>query len=119
MTLMNQGQRSSERGFTLIELLVAMMLFSISFLGFAQLQVGNIRANLNAAQRTFATTFAQQTIERIRNGAACANASQSQGVVTYSLNCAATAGPNNTQNITVTVTWSGLTTHSVVLQTRI
>ena len=119
MTQRYQGWWSSGRGFTLLEVLVAMVLFSVSFLGFAQLQVGNIQANAKAAQRTFATTFAQETIEQVRNGGACTNATSTQGTITYSLTCIATAGPNNTQNITVTVSWSAPTAQSVVLQTRL
>lgn len=119
MTQRYRRWRSSGRGFTLLEVLVSMVLFSVSFLGFAQLQVGNIQANAKAARRTFATTFAQETIERIRNGAACADNTSTQGALTYSLVCATSAGPNNTQDVTVTVTWSDPTTSSVVLQTRI
>lgn len=119
MTQRYRRWRSSGRGFTLLEVLVAMVLFAVSFLGFAQLQVGNIQANAKAAQRTFATTVAQETIERIRNGGGCADATFTQGAITYSLACTATAGPNNTQNITVIVSWSAPLAQSVVLQTRL
>jgi type IV pilus assembly protein PilV len=115
----NQGQRYTEQGFSLIEVLVAMVLFSVAFLGFANLQVGTIKANGTAARRTFAATFAQQTVERVRNGGACQSTSSVQGSITYSATCTPAAGPNNTQNVTVTVTWSDPTTQTVTLQTRI
>jgi prepilin-type N-terminal cleavage/methylation domain-containing protein len=113
-----QSQWYAERGFSLIEVLVAMVLFSVAFLGFAKLQVGTIKANGTAARRTFAATFAQQAIERIRNGGACNTTPATQGSITYSVACTMVAGPNNTQNVTVTVTWSDPTTQTVTLQTR-
>ena len=115
-----QERWSSQQGFTLLELLVSMMLFSVAFLGFASLQAGVIQANAKAARRSFAETFAQETVERIRNGAACANGSVTpQGAITYSLQCVTSAGPDNTQDVTVTVTWWAPTAQSVVLKTRI
>lgn len=115
----DQGQRYTERGFSLIEVLVAMVLFSVAFLGFANLQVGTIKANVTAARRTFAATYAQQAVERIRNGGACNTTPFTQGSITYSVACTMAAGPNNTQNVTVIVTWSDPTTQNVTLQTRI
>jgi len=116
----DQGHRYTERGFSLIEVLVAMVLFSVAFLGFANLQVGTIRANGTAARRTFAATFAQQAVEKIRNGGACTTIPPAiQGSITYSAACTMVAGPNNTQNVTITVTWSDPATQTVTLQTRI
>lgn len=119
--LKNTTALRSAQGYSLVEVLVAMVLFSIAALGYAGLTVGSIKGVDQAKQRTLATTLAQDKIEEVRNGgvAACTPGSLSQGAVTYTLGCAQAGGPNGSTNITVTVTWTNLTSQSVVLQTRI
>jgi len=106
------------QGFTLIEVLIAMLIFAIAALGLAKLQVGQIQAGAKAKRRTVALTFAQDTIEKVRDGQGCANSSQTQGSITYSLQCDTSNGPDGTQNISVTVSWADPNSQSVILQTR-
>jgi type IV pilus assembly protein PilV len=106
------------RGFTLIEVLIAMVMFAIAVLGLATLQVGQIQANAKAKRRTTALTLAQDTIEKVRDGQGCSNTSQTQGAITYALECSTSSGPDGVQDITVTVNWTDSTNQSVVLQTR-
>ncbi|MGE0823623.1 MAG: type IV pilus modification protein PilV [Candidatus Binatia bacterium] len=108
--------RSGEQGFSLLEVLVAMVVFSIAALGMASLQVGTIQANAQAKRRTQATNIAQTQIERLRQGQAC-----NQDVVPsgYALNCQSVAGPDNTNEVTVTVSWVDYSYQSVRLKIRI
>lgn len=55
-----------QRGFTLLELLVAVLLFGVSLLGLAQMQVSGVRAVKDSANRTQATQLAYQAGERLR-----------------------------------------------------
>src|SRR5262249_15929621 len=101
------------QGFTLIEVLIAMLMFAIPALGLAKLQVGQIQAEAKAKRRTVALTFAQDTIEQVCDGQGCANSSQTQGAITYTLQCDTSNGPDGTQNISVTVSWADPTSQSV------
>ena len=57
---------ASARGFTLIEVLIALFVLSVAVLGIAGLQITSKRTNFEAVQRTTATFFAQELMERIR-----------------------------------------------------
>src|SRR4051812_22989152 len=107
------------QGFTLLEVMVAMVIFSIASLGIACLQVGTIQANAFAKRRTIALNFAQDKVEKVRSGQACSGSQLTYGALNFSLACVTASGPNNTQNVTVTVSWSDPTLQSVQIQTRI
>ena len=55
-----------QRGFSLVEVMVALFVLSIAMLGIAGLQITSKRANFEAVQRTTATLFTQELLERIR-----------------------------------------------------
>jgi Tfp pilus assembly protein PilV len=93
-----------------------MVIFSVGALGFATLQVGLIKANGQAKRRTMATNIAQTQIERLRQGQACNTATVPSG---YALSCATSNGPNSTQNVTVTVSWTDTSQQSLSLKIRI
>jgi len=103
----------------MLEVLVAMVILSITALGITRLQVGTIQANAYAKRRTIALNFAQDKVEKVRSGQACSAAQITYGSLIFSLVCTTANGPNNTQNVTVTVSWSDPTTQSVQIQTRI
>lgn len=106
-------------GFTLLEVLVAMTILSFASLAMAKLQVGTLQANAYAKRRTIALNFAQDRIEKMRAGLACNNASITYGSLAFSLACQSASGPNNTKNVTITVTWSDPAQQSVRIQTLI
>ena len=113
--------RLGTQGFTLIEILVAMTIFSIASLGTASLLTSTMRANMMAHHRSFATAFAQDKIEEVRASGtgACTGGTASQGSITFSLACGTVGGPNGSNDVTVTVTWSDPESQSVQLQLRI
>jgi len=118
---MAQQVRWGTQGFTLIEILVAMTIFSIASLGTASLLTSTMRANRMAHHRSFATAFAQDKIEEVRASVpgACTGGTASQGSISFSLACGTAAGPNETTDVTVTVTWADPSSQSVQLQLRI
>jgi type IV pilus assembly protein PilV len=57
----------NQRGFSLIEALVAMVLLSVGLLAAGLLQIGGIKANANAAGRTFGVGLAQSIMDDLRS----------------------------------------------------
>src|SRR5262245_10901559 len=107
------------RGFTLLEVLVAMTILSFASLAMVKLQVGTLQANAYAKRRTIALNFAQDRIEKLRSGLSCSSSSITYGSLVFSLACQSVSGPNNTRNVTITVTWSDPAQQSVQIQTLI
>lgn len=107
------------RGFTLLEVLVAMTILSFASLAMAKLQVGTIQSNAYAKRRTIALNFAQDKVEKVRSGQACSAGTLIYGTLTFSLACTSVSGPNNTQSVTIVVSWSDPTAQSVQIQTLI
>jgi type IV pilus assembly protein PilV len=64
MTRMDIG---NQKGFSLIEALVAMVLLSVGLLAAGLLQIGGIKANANAAGRTFGVGLAQSIMDDLRS----------------------------------------------------
>jgi len=58
--------RQTMRGFTLIEVLVTLVVLAIGLLGLAGLQANSLKHNNNAYQRTQATYFAYDILDRMR-----------------------------------------------------
>jgi len=54
-------------GFSLIEVLVAVIILSIGLLGVATLQITSKRGNFEAMQRSAATLYAEDLVERMRS----------------------------------------------------
>lgn len=55
-----------QRGFSLVEVLIAMVLLSVGLLATGLLQIGGIKANANAAGRTFGVGLAQSIMDDLR-----------------------------------------------------
>ena len=67
MNLMNGRKKiTGQNGFTLIEVMVALVIFTISLLGLAGLQVAALRDNHLANLNTIATQLAEDMAERLR-----------------------------------------------------
>jgi type IV pilus assembly protein PilV len=56
----------NQRGFSLIEALIAMVLLSVGLLAAGLLQIGGIKANVNAAGRTTGIAVAQSVLDDLR-----------------------------------------------------
>jgi type IV pilus assembly protein PilV len=111
-------------GFTLIEVLVALVILSISLLALAGLMVTTTRNNASGGHLTEAATFAQDTLERLRqspirespSGVILLNSTVTDSVVSTSTGITYTRSwiavpnipaPNNTlDTITITVSWT-------------
>lgn len=59
----------NQRGFSLIEALIAMVLLSVGLLAAGLMQIGGIKANANAAGRTFGVGLAQSIMDDLRSRA--------------------------------------------------
>jgi type IV pilus assembly protein PilV len=57
----------NQRGFSLIEALIAMVLLSVGLLGAGLMQIGSMKANTNAAGRTFGVGLAQSVMDDLRS----------------------------------------------------
>lgn len=64
MTTVRNGKQA---GFSLVEALVAMVLLSVGLLAAGLMQIGSIKANSNAAGRTFAVGLAQSVLDNLRS----------------------------------------------------
>ena len=64
---MNRAQIKNQRGYSLVEALVAMVLLSIGLLAAGLMQIGSMKANANAAGRTFGVGLAQSILDDLRS----------------------------------------------------
>lgn len=125
---MKSGRRHVARakGFMLVEVMAALALLGIAFAGLSPLVITTLRSMDHARRVTTASEFARDKIEDIRNTAYDAVASGSDTVTeggtgaTYARAWTSVAGPSaNTKLVTVTITWTARTAHTVSLQTVI
>ena len=123
---MKSGGRhvARSKGFMLVEVMAALAFLGIAFAGLSPLVITTLRSMDNARRVTTATEFARDKIEDIRNTAYTAVASGSDTVTeggtgaTYARTWTSAAGPSaNTKLVTVTVSWTARTAHTVSLQT--
>ena len=112
------------KGFMLVEVMAALALLGIAFAGLSPLVITTLRSMDHARRVTTASEFARDKIEDIRNTAYTAVASGSDTVTeggtgaTYARTWTSAAGPSaNTKLVTVTVSWTARTAHTVSLQT--
>ena len=112
------------KGFMLVEVMAALALLGIAFAGLSPLMTVTLRSMDHARRVTTATEFARDKVEDIRNTAYTAVASGSDTVTeggtgaTYARTWTSAAGPSaNTKLVTVTVSWTARTAHTVSLQT--
>ena len=64
---MTTVKRNNQEGFSLVEALVAMVLLSVGLLAAGLMQIGSMKANANAAGRTFAVGLAQSVLDDLRS----------------------------------------------------
>ncbi len=114
------------KGFMLVEVMAALALLGIAFAGLSPLMTVTLRSMDHARRVTTATECARDKVEDIRNTAYTAVASGSDTVTeggtgaTYARTWTSAAGPSaNTKLVTVTVSWTARTAHTVSLQTII
>ena len=114
------------KGFMLVEVMAALALLGIAFAGLSPLMTVTLRSMDHSRRVTTATEFARDKVEDIRNTAYTAVASGSDTVTeggtgaTYARTWTSAAGPSaNTKLVTVTVSWTARTAHTVSLQTII
>jgi len=112
------------KGFMLVEVMAALALLGIAFAGLTPLVIATLRGVDQARRVTTASEFARDKVEDIRNTPFAAVASGSDTVTeggtgaTYARAWTAAAGPSaNTTLVTVTVSWTTRTAHTVSLQT--
>jgi prepilin-type N-terminal cleavage/methylation domain-containing protein len=113
------------KGFSLIEVMVALVILAIALLALAGLMVTTTRNNSWGGHMTEAATFAQDKLEQLRatpfgmvalNTTTTDNPVSSTGI-TYTRSWVAVpniAPPGNTLDvITITVSWTDKTLHSI------
>ncbi len=123
---MKTGRRyvARAKGFMLVEVMAALALLGIAFAGLSPLVIVTLRG-VDAARRvTAASEFARDKIEDIRSTDYASVASGSDTVTesgtgaSYARTWTSAAGPSaNTKLVTVTVSWTTRTAHTVSLQT--
>jgi len=108
------------------EVMAALALLGIAFAGLSPLLVTTLRSVDHARRVTTASEFARDKVEDIRNTAYAAVGNGSDTVTeggtsaSYARTWTSAAGPSaNTKLVTVTVTWTARTAHTVSLQTLI
>jgi type II secretory pathway pseudopilin PulG len=114
------------KGSMLVEVMAALAVLGIAFAGLSPLLVTTLRSVDQARRVTTASEFARDKVEDIRNTAYAAVGNGSDTVTeggtsaSYARTWTSAAGPSaNTKLVTVTVTWTARTAHTVSLQTLI
>jgi type IV pilus modification protein PilV len=106
-------------GFTLIEVLIALVILSISLLALAGLMVQTTRSNSFGNHMTEASTFAQDTFERLRArsfNSMMAGTNWVTGATgqVYTRTSTIVRNPNSTEaEATVTISWNDPTSHAI------
>ena len=115
----------NNKGFSLIEVLISLVILAIGLLAIAGMQVTSIRGNSFSNNLTQATILAQDRLEQMKN-LPYASLSSGQDTVTvsgftftrqYNVDSAVLGGSSTMTMITVTVSWTDTSTHSVSLNT--
>ncbi len=117
--------KTKPKGFSLIEVLIALVILSISLLALAGLMVYTTKSNSWGGHMTEATTFGQDTLERLRvtpwaNLVTNTNPVNPDSPITgatgipYTRTWTVVPNADDTlRTITVTVTWSDAINHSI------
>ena len=127
---MERLHHESEAGFTLLEMLVAVVILAVGLLGMAALQGTALRGNNLGSTSTEAGSLAMQRLEEFKNvtydavgpeGTSAAEEVVGASGIRYTrqVTIAFNSPVTNTKRVTVSVSWSAPTPHTVNLQTII
>ena len=118
-------------GFTLIEVLIALVILAVSLLGMAGLMATTTRNNSDGGRVTEAITLIQGKLEELKATSPARIANNGLNVVvpdplsnvirgtTYTRSWMVVPDVNNTYRITVTVSWTDKTSHSISMVTKV
>jgi prepilin-type N-terminal cleavage/methylation domain-containing protein len=118
-------------GFTLIEVLIALVILAVSLLGMAGLMATTTRNNSDGGRVTEAITLIQGKLEELKATSPARIANNGLNVVmpdplsnvirgtTYTRSWMVVPDVNNTYRITVTVSWTDKTSHSMSMVTKV
>jgi prepilin-type N-terminal cleavage/methylation domain-containing protein len=118
-------------GFTLIEVLIGLVILAVSLLGMAGLMATTTRNNSDGGRVTEAVTLIQGKLEELKATSPARIANNGLNVVvpdpvsnvirgtTYTRSWMVVPDVNNTYRITVTVSWTDKTSHSISMVTKV
>jgi prepilin-type N-terminal cleavage/methylation domain-containing protein len=126
---MNYSKKTT--GFTLIEVLIALVILAVSLLGMAGLMATTTRNNSDGGRVTEAVILIQGKLEELKATSPARIANNGLNVVvpdpvsnvirgtTYTRSWMVVPDVNNTYRITVTVSWTDKTPHSMSMVTKV
>ena len=118
-------------GFSLIEVLIALVILAVCLLGVAGLMATTTRNNSDGSHMTEAVTLIQGKLEELKATSPARIANNGLNVVvpdpvtnairgtTYTRSWMVVPDVNNTYRITVTVSWTDKTSHSISMVTKV
>jgi prepilin-type N-terminal cleavage/methylation domain-containing protein len=118
-------------GFSLIEVLIALVILAVCLLGMAGLMATTTRNNSDGGRMTEAVTLIQGKLEELKATSPARIANNGLNVVvpdpvsttirgtTYTRSWMVVPDVNNTYRITVTVSWTDKTSHSITMVTKV
>jgi type IV pilus assembly protein PilV len=119
-------------GFLLVEVLIAILVLTIGLVGLASMAATTINSNLYSKKRTTAITLARDKMEELKKMALSTPLSAADNSIEVNIDENGVAGngiftrqvtinggPGVLTTITVTVTWSDYTNHTVTQTTLI
>jgi prepilin-type N-terminal cleavage/methylation domain-containing protein len=118
-------------GFTLIEVLIALVILAVSLLGMAGLMATTTRNTSDGGRMTEAVTLIQGKLEELKATSPARIANNGLNVVvpdpvsnvirgtTYTRSWMVVPDINNTYRVTVTVSWTDKTSHSISMVTKV
>jgi len=114
-----------KKGFTLIEVLIGLLILAFGLLAIAGMQITSLRGNFFSSNMTHASILAQDRLEVLRNlawgDAALSIGTYNDGTIPgtiFSRQYNVSLVPGTTMlNITVTVTWSDSSNHTISFST--
>ncbi len=118
-------ERNKANGFTLVETVMAICVLAVGLLGLATLQITAVNGNASSEYRTEASALIEDKIEDYLNtpysGITSGTITESGtlGIFTRVSEIVSDSPVAGTKTVTVTVSWTDYTDHSVALRTII